>query len=94
MKQRTFLAILLSTIVLASFAPSGVGLFEAGKGIGKPKLSGSSAIEGNFTVSADFAFVGKGHDTHRKVGWMVRESTDQQDYLYARTIPMCSKSHG
>lgn len=91
---------------MASFAPSGVGLFEAGKDIGNPKLAGSSAydpatktytmkgggyniwferdefqylfreMEGDFTVSADFEFVGKGQDAHRKVGWMVRESTD------------------
>ncbi|MCF0073778.1 hypothetical protein LZD49_25085 [Dyadobacter sp. CY261] len=106
MNQRTFLAILLTTIVLASFSPSKIGLFEAGKDIGNPKLAGSSAydsstktymmkgggyniwferdefqylfreMEGNFTVSADFEFVGKGRDAHRKVGWMIRESTD------------------
>ncbi len=106
MKQRTFLAILLTTIVLASFAPARIGLFETGKDIGNPKLTGSSAydpstktytmkgggyniwferdefqylfreMEGDFTVSADFEFAGKGQDAHRKVGWMVRESTD------------------
>ncbi|MBO9611498.1 MAG: hypothetical protein J7619_02325 [Dyadobacter sp.] len=106
MKQRTFLAILLTTIALASFAPSKIGLFETGKDIGNPKLAGSSTydhstktytmkgggyniwferdefqylfreMEGDFTVSADFEFVGKGQDAHRKVGWMVRESTD------------------
>lgn len=91
---------------MASFAPSKIGLFEAGKDIGNPKLSGSSTydpstktyhmkgggyniwferdefqylfreMEGDFTVSADFEFVGKGQDGHRKVGWMVRESMD------------------
>ncbi|SEJ53864.1 hypothetical protein SAMN05216327_112105 [Dyadobacter sp. SG02] len=106
MKQRTFLPILLTIIVLASFAPAKIGLFEAGKDIGNPKLTGSSAydpstktytmkgggyniwfdrdefqylfreMDGDFTVSADFEFVGKGQDGHRKVGWMVRESTD------------------
>jgi len=104
MKQRTFLAILLTTIALASFAPSKIGLFEAGKDIGNPKMAGSSAydpstktyimksggyniwferdefqylfrqMEGDFTVSADFEFVGKGQDAHRKVGWMVRDN--------------------
>ena len=29
---------------------------------------------GDFTVTADFEFVGAGTDPHRKVGWMVRES--------------------
>lgn len=106
MQQRFFLAILLTTIVLASFVPPTIGLFEAGKDIGSPKLAGYSAydpstktytmkgggyniwferdefqylfreMEGDFTVSANFEFVGKGHDAHRKVGWMVRESTD------------------
>ncbi|MCE7065837.1 hypothetical protein [Dyadobacter sp. CY326] len=31
-------------------------------------------LSGDFTVTADFAFVGTGTDPHRKVGWMVRES--------------------
>jgi len=31
-------------------------------------------ISGDFTVTADFEFVGAGTDPHRKVGWMVRES--------------------
>ncbi|MFD2936530.1 hypothetical protein [Spirosoma flavum] len=33
-------------------------------------------ISGDFTVTADFEFVGTGTDPHRKVGWMVRESLD------------------
>ena len=33
-------------------------------------------INGDFTVTADFEFVGTGTDPHRKVGWMVRESLD------------------
>ncbi|QHV99362.1 hypothetical protein [Spirosoma endbachense] len=33
-------------------------------------------ISGDFTVTADFEFVGAGTDPHRKVGWMVRESID------------------
>ncbi len=34
-------------------------------------------MDGDFTVTADFAFVGSGTDLHRKVGWMVRESLDE-----------------
>ena len=34
-------------------------------------------IDGDFTISADFEFVGTGTDPHRKVGWMVRESLDE-----------------
>lgn len=33
-------------------------------------------LSGDFTVTADFEFVGAGTDPHRKVGWMVRESMD------------------
>ncbi len=33
-------------------------------------------LSGDFTVRADFEFVGAGTDPHRKVGWMVRESLD------------------
>ncbi|GAB2562342.1 hypothetical protein [Spirosoma areae] len=33
-------------------------------------------INGDFTLTADFEFVGTGTDPHRKVGWMVRESLD------------------
>lgn len=33
-------------------------------------------LTGDFTVTADFEFVGSGTDPHRKVGWMVRESLD------------------
>ena len=36
----------------------------------------SKEISGDFTVTADFEFVGTGTDPHRKVGWMVRESMD------------------
>ncbi|TLV03544.1 hypothetical protein [Dyadobacter luticola] len=32
-------------------------------------------LTGDFTVTADFELIGKGTDGHRKVGWMVREST-------------------
>lgn len=33
-------------------------------------------LSGDFTVTADFEFVGTGMDPHRKIGWMVRESLD------------------
>lgn len=33
-------------------------------------------LSGDFTLTADFEFVGAGTDPHRKVGWMVRESAD------------------
>ncbi|WP_375447579.1 hypothetical protein [uncultured Fibrella sp.] len=33
-------------------------------------------MKDDFTATADFEFVGAGTDPHRKVGWMVRESMD------------------
>ena len=33
-------------------------------------------LKGDFILTADFEFVGKGTDPHRKIGWMVRPSTD------------------
>ena len=33
-------------------------------------------MAGDFTVTAEFEFVGAGTDPHRKVGWMIRESLD------------------
>ncbi len=33
-------------------------------------------LKGDFTATADFEFVGAGTDPHRKVGWMIRESMD------------------
>ncbi|SKB76124.1 hypothetical protein [Dyadobacter psychrophilus] len=39
---------------------------------------------GDFTVTADFEFVGTGKDPHRKVGWVVRESmADDASHLSA-----------
>jgi len=41
-------------------------------------------ISGDFTVTADFEFIGTGTDPHRKVGWMVRESlTDDAAHISA-----------
>ena len=34
-------------------------------------------IKGDFILTANFEFVGKGTEAHRKTGWMVRESTDE-----------------
>ncbi len=35
-----------------------------------------NTIEGDFIATADFTFEGTGMDPHRKIGWMIRESTD------------------
>lgn len=37
----------------------------------------SKTMKGDFTATADFGFIGAGADPHRKVGWMVRESLDE-----------------
>src|SRR5438094_464354 len=34
-------------------------------------------IAGNFIVTADFEFEGEKGDAHRKMGWMIRENTDE-----------------
>ncbi len=34
-------------------------------------------LKGDFILTAHFAFDGKGVDPHRKIGWMVRESVDE-----------------
>src|SRR5260221_12868731 len=34
-------------------------------------------LKGDFILTANFSFEGKGADAHRKIGWMVRESTDE-----------------
>jgi TolB protein len=34
-----------------------------------------SAIKGDFILTANFAFSGEGRNPHRKIGWMVRESS-------------------
>ena len=35
-----------------------------------------SKIKGDFILTANFEFIGKGTDPHRKIGWMVRSSLD------------------
>ena len=34
-------------------------------------------IKGDFILTANFAFEGKGADPHRKIGWMIRETLDE-----------------
>ncbi|HJZ39634.1 MAG TPA: hypothetical protein VJ203_04655 [Bacteroidales bacterium] len=34
-------------------------------------------IKGDFILTANFAFVGKGVDPHRKIGWMIRETLEE-----------------
>ena len=33
-------------------------------------------LTGDFILTANFAFLGEGVDPHRKIGWMIRESLD------------------
>ena len=35
-------------------------------------------VAGDFIITADFEFIGKGTDPHRKIGLMVRESDDEK----------------
>ncbi|MFA6086791.1 hypothetical protein [Mucilaginibacter sp.] len=35
-------------------------------------------IKGDFTVTANFEFIGAKGNNHRKIGWMIRESTDEK----------------
>jgi TolB protein len=35
-------------------------------------------IKGDFIMTANFEFVGKGVEKHRKTGWMIRESSDEK----------------
>lgn len=45
-------------------------------------------IKGDFILTANFGFIGKGVDPHRKVGWMVRESLDDN------ASHICAAAHG
>lgn len=45
-------------------------------------------LDGDFTLTADFEFEGKGVDPHRKVGWMIRES------LYDNASHVSAVLHG
>jgi Tol biopolymer transport system component len=43
-------------------------------------------IKGDFVLTANFAFVGKGVDPHRKIGWMIRESLDEKAIHASATV--------
>jgi TolB protein len=45
-------------------------------------------LQGDFILTAQFEFVGKGTEGHRKIGWMVRESTDED------AVHMSATYHG
>ena len=43
-------------------------------------------IKGDFIMTANFEFVGKGTEAHRKTGWMIRESTDEKSMHISATL--------
>ena len=43
-------------------------------------------IKGDFILTANFEFSGKGKEAHRKTGWMVRESTDEKSVHITATL--------
>ena len=43
-------------------------------------------IKGDFILTANFEFVGKGTEAHRKTGWMIRETTDEKSVHLSATI--------
>jgi len=43
-------------------------------------------IKGDFILTANFEFVGKGIELHRKTGWMIRESTDEKSMHISATL--------
>lgn len=43
-------------------------------------------IKGDFILTANFEFVGKGTNPHRKSGWMVRETTDEKSSHISATL--------
>src|ERR1700712_4955373 len=45
-------------------------------------------IKGDFTVTANFEFIGAKGNDHRKIGWMIRESTDE------KSIALNAVEHG
>ena len=47
-----------------------------------------SKIKGDFTATANFDFVGDKGNDHRKIGWMIRESTDD------KSIQLNAVEHG
>jgi len=45
-----------------------------------------NSLKGDFILTANFGFEGKGVDPHRKVGWMVRESLDEEASHMSATL--------
>jgi Tol biopolymer transport system component len=43
-------------------------------------------IKGDFILTANFKFTGKGTEAHRKTGWMVRESTNEKSLHLSATL--------
>jgi TolB protein len=43
-------------------------------------------IKGDFILTANFEFAGKGKEAHRKTGWMVRETTDEKSSHISATL--------
>ncbi len=43
-------------------------------------------LKGDFILTANFEFVGAGTDPHRKIGWMVRESLEEQASHVTATV--------
>lgn len=44
------------------------------------------SIQGDFVLTANFQFIGQGVDLHRKVGWMIRESLDEEASHISATL--------
>ena len=43
-------------------------------------------IKGDFILTANFSFVGKGVEAHRKTGWMIRATTDEKSPHFTATL--------
>lgn len=43
-------------------------------------------IKGDFILTANFEFIGKGNNPHRKSGWMIRETTDAKSPHISATL--------
>ena len=43
-------------------------------------------IKGDFILTANFEFIGQGADPHRKIGWMVREASDDNAAHYSAVL--------
>jgi TolB protein len=45
-----------------------------------------NTIKGDFLMTANFEFIGKGRIVHRKTGWMIRESLDEKSSHITATV--------